>query len=915
MYYFSFLSTDSPNESSQVIESQMDECTPVIVHCYSLSEHGSSSDSQSMNIHEGNTKFSIGKEASWIPDRHSDCSDQRPPPKRHKSSSELQDEEDVLDGPSPPRPGSKTNEKSHSFNTQSKRVTNDASTTFISVDDDQKQNDRTSVLQNHVHEKYRPLPNCHSSNCQPGPCANVYGRNYIQTRLSPYSCSKQCLECVSNPEIIHTPNGHQSVHTARDGHSGDNSRPEPLRIWPNKQIPYNRRSALKIHDYYEERRVLVGNFRQDSPGSVEGAESEKGSNNSCNHTRELYSEDHRLRYTGSAELFQIPACNDGPFEIRVHQQDAAVGSKKRKSRLPRPQKVKLDDLGQTSVSEDDYPVQFDVDHLQDPLNNRYHHHAHPSCLKYASMPGVASRETREDAKVHGEDCEMHSHEEAQTSVSVHYDSVRRCEDNVSENISSRSLIHTRDIPQDALQPWHTLSKGRRAIVSSEPFFARGSLHDDPSFEVDGTGYRPTNCLSFEYQSSSHCQSETPKRVFEKAHRNTAKRPKNLSAERNAAQQHWHRPADLSGQENQFGTLENRVPVYDSNHGNWPSGTRMPPCMPREGSLMFQVERNSESSWAALSKPGYAERQQDNFDCHDVLAKDKSPSKNSNTIPTSLSSDHRGVSRTFSEDNSDLEKTQISQRPLQSDQACTSTEDNSSNRMNTEQNLTTSVNPNFYFEVREVYTDYLAPEEKEKKFVCRYCSKKFAHFSTLQNHLRTHTGDKPFQCKFCSRRFAQSGVLKAHLRTHTGDKPFACMYCGKMFAQSTTLTNHLRTHTGQKPYICNFCGKSFSQPSTLRKHQLSHTKERPYSCKFCEKAFAQQSTLTNHLRSHTGQRPYKCHFCEKSFAQLSTLDRHLRLHSTVSLKPHKCQYCNKSFSYFSNLVSHMQVHQKEETICE
>ena len=129
---------------------------------------------------------------------------------------------------------------------------------------------------------------------------------------------------------------------------------------------------------------------------------------------------------------------------------------------------------------------------------------------------------------------------------------------------------------------------------------------------------------------------------------------------------------------------------------------------------------------------------------------------------------------------------------------------------------------------------------------------FAHFSALQNNVRTHTGDKPFPCKFCSRGFAQSGVVKAHLCTYTGEKLFVCMLCGKMFAQSTKLTNHLRTHTGQKPYVCHYCGKCFSQPSTLRKHELSHTKERPCSCKFCGKAFAQQSTLTNQMRSHTGQ---------------------------------------------------------------
>lgn len=166
----------------------------------------------------------------------------------------------------------------------------------------------------------------------------------------------------------------------------------------------------------------------------------------------------------------------------------------------------------------------------------------------------------------------------------------------------------------------------------------------------------------------------------------------------------------------------------------------------------------------------------------------------------------------------------------------------------------------------------------KSHVCDHCGREFTHVSSLNNHVRTHTGQKPFKCSFCGKHFAQSGVLTAHLRTHTGDRPFECIICKKRFAQTTTLANHIRTHTGQKPFTCSYCKRKFAQSSTRNKHELSHTKEKPYICKFCGRSFAQSATLTRHMRTHMRENGFLCAYCGKEFPYLHALDKHLDSHN-------------------------------------
>ncbi|XKL64372.1 hypothetical protein PGB90_004458 [Kerria lacca] len=130
-----------------------------------------------------------------------------------------------------------------------------------------------------------------------------------------------------------------------------------------------------------------------------------------------------------------------------------------------------------------------------------------------------------------------------------------------------------------------------------------------------------------------------------------------------------------------------------------------------------------------------------------------------------------------------------------------------------------------FQIKKYYEIHVASKHFNK-YPCEHCEEIFDNKFYLAKHTETKHADLISKCKLCGKSFSEDTHLKRHIYLcHTERNPYECHNCGYKANKKSTLEVHMRRHTGEKPYQCDVCTKRFAQSVDYRKHRANHFKHK------------------------------------------------------------------------------------------
>ena len=172
-----------------------------------------------------------------------------------------------------------------------------------------------------------------------------------------------------------------------------------------------------------------------------------------------------------------------------------------------------------------------------------------------------------------------------------------------------------------------------------------------------------------------------------------------------------------------------------------------------------------------------------------------------------------------------------------------------------------------FESLKSLKAHASSHTSESQNVCDDCGRWYKDQQVLERHSERHlmSDGKIVDCGMCGEEYETDADLAEHVLGHVAEMKWnACLVCGRHLAPMSSMEKHLRTHTGEKAAECPVCARQFAEAYNLKSHLRIHTGERPYVCPRCERRFTSVSTLKNHVLTHSEEKQYACTYCEKRF---------------------------------------------------